>query len=142
MISGYVDLPHLLAAVHAGVAAYLSKEASLRELAVTIRQVADQTARLTLEEVHHLHTVYGQRQKQLPIVDPPRLTARQLTLLKLLAQGISNRDIASVLKVQEKTVRNRLTELFKRLGVTNRTEAVVYALRQELVERSYNQLDP
>ena len=51
-------------------------------------------------------------------------------ILKLLAQGFSNQDIALRLDISEKTVRNRLSEIFTKLQLNNRTQAALYAIRE------------
>lgn len=57
------------------------------------------------------------------------LTAREKQVLKLLAEGYSNRNIAEELEVSEKTVKNHLSSIFKKIGVSDRTNAVIYALK-------------
>ncbi len=58
------------------------------------------------------------------------LTARELALLRLVAQGMDNQTIAAELKLSEKTVTNRLSEIYQKLRVRNRTQAALYALRK------------
>jgi DNA-binding NarL/FixJ family response regulator len=62
------------------------------------------------------------------------LSERDLEILRLLAQGLKNQEIADQLIISEKTVRNRLSLLFRRLHLENRTQAVIYALREGLVD--------
>lgn len=62
----------------------------------------------------------------------PRLGKADVEALRLLAQGLSNREIAQSLSLSEKTVRNRLSTLFQKLQVRNRTEAALFALREGL----------
>ncbi|ABO49461.1 response regulator receiver protein [Desulforamulus reducens MI-1] len=57
-----------------------------------------------------------------------QLTNREFELLKLIAKGISNKAIAKQLFISEKTVKNHLTSIYSKLGVTNRTEATLYAV--------------
>ncbi len=64
------------------------------------------------------------------------LTERDIEILRLLAQGSSNQAIADQLFIAEKTVRNRLSLIFRRLHLKNRTEAALYALRQGLIDES------
>ena len=64
---------------------------------------------------------------------PHDLTDRETDVLKLMTSGISNREIAKALKIGEGTVRNHASNIFLKLGVTDRTKAVLYALRERLV---------
>jgi len=64
--------------------------------------------------------------------DITRLTEFELDILRLVAQGLSNEEVGLQLDLAEKTVRNRLTGIFKKLRVTNRVQAVLYALRHDL----------
>lgn len=61
------------------------------------------------------------------------LTSGELQLLKLLAQGKGNKEIAAELGTKEQTVRNHLTKLYLKLGVTNRTAAVIWAIKEGLI---------
>ena len=72
----------------------------------------------------------------LPEIHEPRLNDAQRHLLRLLTRGASNRDIARSLGVKEKTVRNRLTELFSLLGVRSRMEAALYAARTGIAKNA------
>ncbi|MCX7781219.1 MAG: response regulator transcription factor [Negativicutes bacterium] len=62
-----------------------------------------------------------------------RLTERELEVLQLTARGMSNQEIASKLYLSEKTVKNHLTNIFRKINVTDRTQAVLYALKHKLV---------
>jgi two-component system NarL family response regulator len=62
-----------------------------------------------------------------------QLTPRELSVLRLLANGHSNKEIASTLAISERTVKTHLGHLFEKLGVTSRTEAVRVATRRGLV---------
>jgi PAS domain S-box-containing protein len=70
----------------------------------------------------------GQNRPETPNTMPP-LSALELTILRLVAQGLSNSDIGTELGVAEKTIGNRLTGVYNKLGVKNRVQAALYALR-------------
>lgn len=63
----------------------------------------------------------------------PPLTPAQLEVLSLLSKGLSNQDIGRILNISPNSVKDRLKLTFARLGVANRTEAVAFALRQNLL---------
>lgn len=62
-----------------------------------------------------------------------RLTAREMDVLSCIAQGFSNQEIASALVVSEKTIKNHLTNIFRKLNVSDRTQALVYVLKRKII---------
>jgi DNA-binding NarL/FixJ family response regulator len=62
------------------------------------------------------------------------LTNREIEILKLLANGMANKQIAYRLKISEKTVRNHVSNMYEKLGIYDRSQAVLYAVRKGLVE--------
>src|SRR4028119_1321572 len=64
----------------------------------------------------------------------PSLTEREREVIKALAQGKSNREIASALDISERTVRNHASNIYKKLHIFDRTQAVIYAVRRGLVD--------
>ena len=71
-----------------------------------------------------------------PDQEPDRLTRRELEILQELAQGLSNRELAEKLFISEKTVKNHLTSIFQKCGVTDRTQAVLYGLKRHWIQLS------
>ena len=69
-------------------------------------------------------------------VGAPRLSPRELEVLRLLARGMANREIAGELQISENTVKNHVRNLLEKLQLHSRMEAVVYAVREKLVELS------
>ena len=67
------------------------------------------------------------------------LTRRERDILRLIAQGLSNKEIAAQLHLSEKTVRNRLSEIFSKLGVGNRTQAAIWAREHGLGSGQHEQ---
>lgn len=64
----------------------------------------------------------------------PRLTDRELEVLKLVATGMNNRDIAKELFISENTVKNHVRNILEKLQLHSRMEAVVYAMREKILE--------
>ena len=62
------------------------------------------------------------------------LTARELEILRMIATGAANKQIAYQLKISEKTVRNHVSNMYEKLGIYDRSQAVLYAVRKGLVE--------
>jgi NarL family two-component system response regulator LiaR len=126
---------YIFEAIKAGASGYLLKEAELSELLRAIRTVAQGEAVIDAaiagRVMAELRSVTSPAVKSTPEVP---LAERDIEILRLLAQGQSNQDIADQLSISEKTVRNRLSLVFHRFHLKNRTEAVLYAMRQGLVE--------
>jgi DNA-binding NarL/FixJ family response regulator len=80
--------------------------------------------------------VFGGRGESLPREVEPGIGPRQLEVLRLMAQGHTNRDIANILNIQEATVKSHVAALFRMLNVKNRTACVREAARQQLVTLS------
>ena len=62
------------------------------------------------------------------------MTKRELDVLKLLAVGMFNKEVGKRLEISERTVKNHVSNIFKKLGVTDRTQAAVFAIRNNLVQ--------
>ena len=73
----------------------------------------------------------GDERQQLPA---PRLTEREMEVLRLVAKGLNNRDIAKQLFISENTVKNHIRNILEKLQLHSRMEAVVYAVREKLLE--------
>lgn len=124
----YREEPYMLAAIRAGARAYLLKTVDASELIAAIEAVhrgeylVDPViAARVLGELHLMP-------KDLPKFQ--RLLEKEIEVLRLVAQGRDNREIADALDWSIHTVSNRLRVIFEKLHVTNRTQAALYALRQ------------
>ena len=62
------------------------------------------------------------------------LTKRKLEILKLIAQGLLNKEIAAMLNISERTVKNHISNIFKKIDVSDRTQAAVFAIKNGIVE--------
>jgi DNA-binding NarL/FixJ family response regulator len=67
-------------------------------------------------------------------VEDEKLTRREIEVLKLLAEGLFNKEIAYKLSISEKTVKNHVSNIFKKIGVFDRTQAAVYAIKNNFVD--------
>ncbi len=124
---------YLFEAIKAGAVGYLLKNANAQELIEAIRAVAAGEATLTplmarkvIEEFRRL----TERESQGGPYE--HLTERERDILSLLGQGASNHEIAQKLGISEKTVRNRLSVIFHKLHINNRTQAAIFALKRGL----------
>lgn len=123
-------------AIKAGATGYLLKEISTDEVATAIRAVADGQSQISPSMASKLLTEFKsmiQRTDERRLV-PPRLTDRELEVLKLVATGMNNRDIAKELFISENTVKNHVRNILEKLQLHSRMEAVVYAMREKILE--------
>jgi DNA-binding NarL/FixJ family response regulator len=127
----------LYEAIKAGATGYLLKEISIDEVATAIRAVAGGQSLISPAMASKLLTEFatlikrdGDRQQ----VPAPRLTERELEVLRLVARGLNNRDIAKQLFISENTVKNHIRNILEKLQLHSRMEAVVYAVREKLLE--------
>ncbi len=125
------DSEHILSILEAGAAGYLTKSVFGEEVIHAVRGVVAGEAVLSASVSQQI-IKYALRHvvtKRLPLDTVERITARELEILRLAAMGMSNKDIAQKLNLSERTVKGYLAEIFSKLNVGSRTEAVITALR-------------
>jgi len=132
------DEEALFASIKAGAAAFIVKDVSPDDLIQIIRRVSNgeflindkvfarpAVASRVLKEFREL-AVYGQEAQ--PIFAP--LSPREVEILDNIAQGMTNKQVAYALSISEQTVKNHMSSILRKLAVNDRTQAVVYAMRQ------------
>jgi DNA-binding NarL/FixJ family response regulator len=124
-------------AIKAGAMGYLLKEISIEEVASAIRAVHGGQSLISPSMASKLLSEFasmikrGDERQQVPA---PRLTDREMEVLRLVAKGLNNRDIAKELFISENTVKNHIRNILEKLQLHSRMEAVVYAVREKLLE--------
>jgi len=124
-------------AIKAGASGYLLKEISIEEVAAAIRAVNEGQSLISPSMASKLLTEFAsmiKRTDDRQQVPTPRLTEREMEVLKLVAKGLNNRDIAKQLFISENTVKNHIRNILEKLQLHSRMEAVVYAVREKLLE--------
>ena len=124
-------------AIKAGASGYLLKEITIDEVATAIRAVAGGQSLISPAMASKLLTEFAtliKRDGDREQVPAPRLTERELEVLRLVARGLNNRDIAKQLFISENTVKNHIRNILEKLQLHSRMEAVVYAVREKLLE--------
>jgi len=138
ILSAYDDDSYVFPLLEAGASGYLLKTASGAELAEAIRRVAaGETAlspRISTKLVDHL----GKRGSHRAAEMPEGLTEREMEVLRATAYGQPNKTIAGSLAISPQTVQVHLRNIFSKLGVNNRSEAVAYAIRHGLISLGEN----
>jgi DNA-binding NarL/FixJ family response regulator len=127
----------LYEAIKAGASGYLLKEISIDEVATAIRAVHGGQSLISPSMASKLLTEFAsmiKRSDERQQVPAPRLTDRELEVLRLVARGLNNRSIAEELFISENTVKNHVRNILEKLQLHSRMEAVVYAVREKLFE--------
>jgi DNA-binding NarL/FixJ family response regulator len=125
VLSAYSDTDHIQAAFQRGATAYIVKSVNPIDLPSALRQALEQTV---YQGVRVIGDAAGANNDNLG------LTERELSMLKALARGLSNSAISKEFWVTEQTVKFHLSNIYRKLGVANRTEAARFAYERGLVE--------
>ena len=126
VLTTYADDDSLFPALQAGAHGYLTKDASAEEIEAAIRAVAGGHTHLDPTIQQRLVTAVLDAAAQTPTV-PDQLTGRELEVLKLIAAGLSNTEIAAALVVSAATVKTHINHIFQKTGARDRAQAVRYA---------------
>ncbi len=125
----------LLLGIRSGIRGYLNKDAPFHVLSQAIRDVARGGAAITPTMGGKLFDVVRQllRHQELLSARRPSLTGREVEVLAHVAEGRTSREIGNVLYISENTVKNHVRNILDKLGVHSRGEAVMYAIRENLI---------
>ena len=122
-------------AVKSGASGYLLKDSSIDEVAQAIRVVADGQSLISPSMAVKLIDEFKQMSRaDREQVLTPRLTERELEVLRKVAEGLNNREIAKQLYISENTVKNHVRNILEKLQLHSRMEAVMYAVREKLLD--------
>ena len=132
VLTSFSDDEKVFAAIKAGALGYLLKDSSPQQLVQAIQDVHQGQSSLhptiALKLIRELN-----QPPNLPPTDDP-LTARELEALRLVAQGLTNQEIAEKLSISERTVGKHVSNILEKLHLANRTQAALYALRKGLAD--------
>jgi two-component system, NarL family, response regulator LiaR len=131
VLTSFLDDDKIFPAVRAGATGYLLKDVQPQELVVAIRAVHDGQALLHPAVAARVLDELAADSRERP---PDLLTGRERDVLCLIAQGLANKAIARELGVAEKTVKTHVTSILRKLGLADRTQAALYAVREGLVD--------
>lgn len=125
------EVEYLLKAVDIGINGYLLKDSESAELKKAILTVVKGEDYIQPSLIPLLNAKMIDRNKDNVKIES--LTRREMDVLKLLAVGMYNKEVAEKLSISERTVKNHVSNIFKKIGVTDRTQAAVFAIRNNLI---------
>jgi len=125
----------LYEAVKNGASGYLLKDSSIDEVAQAVRVVAEGQSLISPSMAVKLLDEFKEMSRtDRDQVPTPRLTDRELEVLRLVATGLNNREVAKQLFISENTVKNHVRNILEKLQLHSRMEAVMYAVREKLLD--------
>ncbi|HID90231.1 MAG TPA: response regulator transcription factor [Anaerolineae bacterium] len=131
VLTAYDDEQYIFAFLEAGAAGYLLKDVSTQDLIRAIRAVHSGESVLHPTVARKVVDYFFRKARGTPPGEAAEaLTSREMEVLRLAAKGMTNREIADRLHISVRTVQVHLSNIFGKLGVGSRTEAVLYALRK------------
>jgi DNA-binding NarL/FixJ family response regulator len=134
ILTGHEEDEHVFEGIKAGAQGYLLKDAELGDLSRAIRTVHAGDTIIAPELAQKmLSTIEGSGRSGRSELMPP-LTDRELEVIRALARGMSDRQIARSLGISEKTVRNHTSNIYRKLHIFDRTQAVIYAVREGIID--------
>ena len=131
MLTAYDDAPYIFAALQAGANGYLLKTSSSDELVHAVHAIAEGESALspTVAKKLVLRAAGGQPNEE--TIEP--LTEREMEILRLAAKGMGNKQIGVTLTISDRTVQGHLANIYAKLHVGTRTEAVMFAVREKWI---------
>jgi NarL family two-component system response regulator LiaR len=132
ILSSFDDDDYILAFMEAGVSGYLLKTCQANDLVAAVRDVAQGKNVLHPDIAMKVARLWARRRVQSGQDTAGKLSPRELEVLKLAANGLHAKQIADELGISVRTINGHFDSIFKKLGVSSRVQAVIYALSQHL----------
>ncbi len=133
ILSSYEDEAHVMEAIQAGANGYLSKMLPASELVSALKAFANDGVMIPQQVMGKLIAGLRQMASGEGQGSPVSLTKTEIRVLVFLGSGLSNKEIATKMACSVKTIKNHLNAVFQKMGVTNRTEAVVKGIEMSLI---------
>jgi DNA-binding NarL/FixJ family response regulator len=134
MLTSSDEEADLYEAVKSGASGYLLKDSSIDEVAQAVRVVAEGQSLISPSMAAKLIDEFKEISRSDREPGVPRLTDRELEVLRLVAKGLNNREVAKQLFISENTVKNHVRNILDKLQLHSRMEAVMYAVREKLLD--------
>jgi DNA-binding NarL/FixJ family response regulator len=136
LLTASESVEDLLEGIRAGARGYLVKDTAFEGLATAIQEVVRGGAAVSARMGGKLFDILRQSLRHQELIGDrqPSLTGREIEVLRHVARGETSRDIGRVLYISENTVKNHIRNILDKLGLHSRNEAVLYAIRENLIE--------
>jgi two-component system, NarL family, response regulator LiaR len=134
-LTSFTEDDKVFPAIQAGASSYLLKDVTPDALVDAIRAVHRGEARLHPEIMRKLMEQVARQPQVEPAANVPALTQRELEVIHLVGQGQSNREIAETLVISEKTAKAHVSNILGKLGLDDRTQMAIYAVRNGLADQ-------
>ena len=135
ILTGHEEDEHVFEGIKAGAQGYLLKDSELDDLSRAIHTVYAGNTIIAPDLAQKMLTTFeGGRPGGSTHLAAPPLTEREFEVIKALARGMSDRQIAKSLGISEKTVRNHTSNIYRKLHIFDRTQAVIYAVREGVID--------
>jgi two-component system, NarL family, response regulator LiaR len=134
VLTSYHEDEHIFPALRAGAISYLLKDVKMEELVAAIRRAAQGEATLHPRVASRvIQEIHGARRENInPFTE---LTDRELEVLRLIAKGLSNSEIAEKMVISENTVKGHVSNILSKLHLADRTQAAIYAWKEGIVRK-------
>ena len=132
MLTVHNEIEYLIKAIDMGIDGYLLKDSGSAELKKAIYSIYNDEKYIQPELTPLLNQKLVEKESDLDKLYS--LTKRELQILKLIAEGLLNKEIGDRLDISERTVKNHVFNLFKKIDATDRTQAAVFAIRNNVVD--------
>ncbi len=129
-LSSEFEINKAIQALDYGVDGYLLKDTTFNQLLVAIETVLDSAQFIQSSVLNSVNAYLAQNDN----CKKTTLTKREAEILRMIAAGYLNKEIGSELNISERTVKNHVSSLFKKIGVSDRTQAAVYAIKNNMVK--------
>jgi DNA-binding NarL/FixJ family response regulator len=133
ILTGHEEYEHVFEGIKAGAQGYLLKDSEPEDLSRAIRMVHAGATIIAPDLAQKMLNTFESSPGSSHLAPPP-LTERELEVIRALAQGMSDRQIAGTLGISEKTVRNHTSNIYRKLHIFDRTQAVIYAIREGVID--------
>lgn len=134
MLTIHEDAEYLIETINIGAEGYVLKDADVSSLVKAIQKVVQGEVYIhpTLSGI--LVREYKRKDKNMEDVIGNNLTKREFEVIRLISRGYNNKEIAMELFISEKTVKNHVSNIFKKIKVTDRTQAALYAIKHNITK--------
>lgn len=132
MLTIHEDREYLMETVNIGAEGYVLKDAETESLLRAIRNVNEGLTYIHPTLADELVKEYRRQDGRLSEDSKDRMTRREYEVIALIAEGLNNKEIAEKLFISEKTVKNHVSSIFKKIHVTDRTQAAIFAFKHNI----------